>query len=798
MASAKPYVENLKPGETDSEVNPEGSLYFGVRDVGTRISRITVNSIATFSKTGYAPTAIPGSIGTYLDVFNDALPEARPDVTAARYLSSDIPYDSDGDSVDDSTYGPVLTIEKAVAGEATERGVLYVEADISATTPVGCEIQLGIQSYTTGTADYFGDATYAGVVAGFVYWPRKTGVFIFFKDDGAGNRYIEVAGPAQDGAGTRLVSTSTAYDWSTNIHAPDSIRVVMDPTVRLAKVFVFITKESDGTYEETLLFESTLDDLGTLQAAARVGNYFAESPPNKVVAFAGIDSGDIGDFVEVHNINVEEYGLFLVGSGSAVSTSTATVTPSDSTVVASYADTAEWDRTEVIGDVTETSTAFTIANAGAGNAAIYKEESELRNERFLVLMQGSVRSSAHEGSFSSGAGIDIDDGTNLTAIRFLDDFSSYRIGLWTGTSLNNTLDFSSISSSWNETTPEILVVADSVQGFCCVWVSESDSVPVSSVDTISIDQAYSSRPTRYNYAKMGLGFVDPDVTALSHTGSFTTSKLFVLPNCRAFVPQKSVGSIPSDSGPWSSWSAHGSATPGDFSTGVTSVESPYWSIIPTSSSTYDYFSMHLTDSTYLAGESGISVVAKIKVVTWSDQFGGVKSIRVPTCGIIAIDVGSGLFMQLRCLLSDSGEKYIFVSADSQDHVEVLNQTAAGQKISALVDFTVAHTYVLSYRPGYGVQVFVDYGPVPAISIAWSERSAVAQASDYLSSGQTASIGAIPYSAAKESAHLEVGLIGVSSGSGFDFNASISVSDEILESSIYGAEANIFVDVSDED
>jgi len=798
---ASPYVENLKPGESDTGVNPEGLLYFGVRDLDSRINRASVNSIATFSKTQYLPTAIPGSVNTYFDVFNDALPESRPAGTVERSIDEEVPYDSTGDTVLDSTYGPVLLVEKAVNGEATERGVLFVEADISETSPVGCEIQVGIQSYTPSSADYFADATYTGVVAGFVYWPLNTGVFVFFKDDG-GTLKIEVAGPAQDGAGTRLVSTTTDYDWSTNLHAPDSIRVVLDPTSRLSKVFVFITSESDGTYSETLLFESTLEALGTLQAAARIGNYYAEAPPNKVVAFAGIDSGLVADFVEIHNINVEGYGLFLLGAGSSVPTSVASRRPSDSTVVSVYSDTPEWDREEVLGSVTETDTAFTIENSDAGNAGIYKEDSDLRNERFLVVMQGSVRSSVHEGSFSTGAGIDIDDGSNVTAIRFLDDFSTYRIGLWAvpGSDLNNTNNFSAVDSSWNETTPEVLVIADAAQGFCNVWVSEDPAVAVSSLDTVSIAQAYSTQGPKYSgLPKMGVGFVDSDATTLAHTGSFTLSKLFVLPNFRAFVPHlpSAVGNLPSSSGSWSSWSAYGSATPGDFSTAV-DVTDPVWAIVPTSPSSYDYYSMLLTDSTYLAGESGISVVAKIQVKTWTDQFGAVDSIRVPTCGIIAIDVGEGLFLQLQCLLSDTGEKYIFVSEDAQDYVEVLNQTEAGQKISALVDFAEPHTYLVSYRPGYGVQVFVDFASVPAISLAWSEESAVKRSSDYLSAGQTASVGVIPYSTSGESAELEIGIIGVSVGSGFDFATRMVVEDEILESSIYGAEANIFVDVSDED
>jgi hypothetical protein len=150
------------------------------------------------------------------------------------------------------------------------------------------------------------------------------------------------------------------------------------------------------------------------------------------------------------------------------------------------------------------------------------------------------------------------------------------------------------------------------------------------------------------------------------------------------------------------------------------------------------------------------------------------------------------------VVSSTGEAYIFVSQDSQDYLEVLNQTELGQKISSLIDLTTPHTVAVSYRPGAGIQVTVDLGDTPVIDIPWEDRSICEKGSDYLSAGMTASVGAIPYSTAGETASLSIGLIGASIGSGFNFKTTMTVSDQVLEDSIYGAAANIFVDVSDND
>lgn len=813
---SNPTVGNLKPAESDG-FTPTDTLSFSVRDGdSTRVDRSTVRSIATFSKTAYVPDRLPTSWtqNEYLDVFDDALPDSRPDSPVDRFIQ-EVDYDSDSDGIDDSTYGPVLFLEKAVSDE--EMGVLFVEADVSEPTPVGCEIRVGIKDYTRmggSPPSYFADADYVGVVAGFVYWPLNTGVFIFFKDDGLGNpdsRSVVVAGPAQDGSGTRLVSTETTIDWLRDEGpAPYSFRVVLDPTSRANYVWVVATNEDDLT--EQLLFESSISDLGNLQAAARIGNQFSENPPSKIAGLVGVAEGVAGNYIEVEYLRVDEFGTYLVDQGGPVPNATYQRRTSDHLRLDSYADSLTWNTKEVESLIGETDNTFYIQRSPtAGNAGMYFEEGDLVSRKFVLLFKGSVRLQDHSGSQSTGIGIDVDDGTSLIALRFLDDFASKRIGVLTGTNRDNTGSFAYVDSVWDATTPEILVFADEAQDILQAFVAESGSAQEEVEAAIST--TYPTSSSYYATPTTALGFLDAGVTELLYGGRSVVSKFFLLPNCDFFLPQAALAAVASGTAatasptevtaPWVQWSLETLGTSSIAE--VASVADPRWSITPGSAVDSEFVYLTIPDTEYLPGESGITLFADLRIDSWIDQFEITSTVRIPTAAIMAIDLGDGLFLQIQALLSATGEFYLFVSQDSQDYLEVLNQTELGQKIStplAQVDSDgdpISRYIMVAYRPGEGIQVYLDLDTEPSISLAWSDKSAVEKASDYLTSGtHSVAVGSIPVSASGESISLSIGAIGCSVGSGFDFVSSLSVSDEALEDSIYGSNASVFIDVSDED
>jgi hypothetical protein len=797
---AAPFVDNLQPQEGAEGFTPTDFIRLSTRDGESSVDKTTISTILTFSKSGYFPSALPAG-NAYLDVFDDALPQARPGVNVDRYITEEIPYDSDGDTIDDSVYGPVLTLEKAIAGESTEQGVLFVEADAGEVTPVGCEIQLGIQSFTRGAASYFPDADFVGVVAGFIYWPLNTGVFVFFKEDGLGNYSIEVTGPAQDGSGTRLVSTVTTLDWSVDLHAPVSIRVVWDPTPRSRKVWVLATNESSGTYEETLLFEELIEDLGEFQASARLGIGYAESPPNKIVAFGGISSGDVSDFVEVHNINVDAFGAYVLASGGGTASSEYAYEPSDSLLVSQYEDTAKWDTSTVEDIVTDAGATFTIEKeSGATTAAISFVERDLSRQRFALLVSGSIRSESHVGSQSTGAGVDIDDGTALTSLRFLDDFSDKRIGvLYDDTNLDATASFYAADSTWDQTTPEILVLADAAQNLLDVYISET-STSVGLLSEVAVEAPYSVVSPTYGAPSVAVGFLDGPATGLEYAGNFVVDKVLLLPNAYIFSPRSAVAegatALPNQVGTWQAWTLTFSGAP--TITAAPSEADPYWTLVPAVSTDYAFYSLEIPADEYNPGENGVSVFAYVQVNSWIDQFGADSTPRIPTCAVMALDAGSDLFVQLQFVVTSTGEAYAFLANSPSDYLDVLSQNLAGQERSALVDLSAPHTYLLSYKPGKGVFLYIDLSDTPAASFAWADRSSAELESDYLVAGMTAAVGIIPVSTAGESASLTLGNIVVSVGSGFDYSAALSVSDDVLEESVYGAEANVFVDVTDKD
>jgi len=820
-----PTIINLKPGESGS-FTPTDPVYVSVRDQETRLQQTASHLLSTFSLTNYVPTGLPthffagSTVDAVLDVFSDAAPVSRPEAFIDQYITEEVPYDSDGDGVDDSVYGPVLVLEKAVDGEAVERGTLYVSESVTTGTPVGCQVQFSIQAYTRGATSYMPDGDFVGVMVSFIHWPANSSVSLFFTEDGGGNRGITVSGPAQDAAGAVRTSSNHAFDWADHAPgAPFSYRVVWDDSGHTNKVYVLVTDES--TSEETLLWEESIGSMGTLLASARMGSYYSEASPNSVTGVVGIDSGQMGDFIEVHGVNVETFGVPLLSSGYGTVSSLVERTTSDSTVVAGYEDTVAWDRSQVENKVTDQETYFQIEQsdtATTGNTSIGWQETHLSSESFLLLFQGSVRSSLHEGSFSTGAGLDIRDGTQVCSLRFLDDFDSEYIGVLNGSNRDTIADFESSTLGWSDCTPELLLMGSgdyAGSSFLHVYTSRDDDIDPGLMDKVAplieVSTGYTVSDGVYNVdddsdPRVDIGFVDTAETLLPYSGTMTISKFILLPKCTFYYPYQAV--TEPEAYVDSPWALTNSSSFGGMYTTVLTADGATRSTLLISPTTYDqycYYSLLFSDSEYVAGETGVTVLAKLRVNTWWDQFGVSESVRIPISPVIAIDTGDDLFMQMQFVRSESGESFVYFSQDAQDYLEVLNQTELGAKISAPVDFTETHAYQVSYKPGAHIRLYLDYSDTPSIDIPWEDNDVVSrqsQNSNLLSSTASVAFGAIAEANVTDShpgaIGLDIELVAVSLGSGFDFTCNLALEQDDLEDKVYGAQANVLVDVTDMD
>lgn len=770
---ADPTIVNRVPGEGE-EMNPLSPIYFGVRDADYRTSLATVSALMTFSQQQYAAEELPQDERFFIDVFSDGIPIPRTGEIVDRAL-------------DNPPQGPVVTLTNQSSD--TERGTLFFEEIATPRAPVGCEIRFTVQNFTLGAAlPYQANTEYAGIMFGLVHWPSGSAVTVYLCDDGV-TKYLEFASPSQDGSGTRSVAQRVDFDWSLNPTEND-FRILWDVTPTTSKIYLFSTDEDS---EETLLHSESTVGWPQLLTSARLGNRTREDETERVVAFVGIDGDrDIGETeIDVEKIVLEHHGEVLIRQGIETPRSSAVVSSNALTRVHVASDVASWLNLDAtfVGDSDEVFNLQRLADS-LDSSMVVLEETDLQAESFLILGKMQPQSSTHVGSFSTGMGFTAVDGTKEMSFRFIEK-DTMEVGILTGTNRDIDTAYERAEMAWNDELPEILIVANSSDDYCHLYATDGDLLEEV---TPLVSLAYADLPAASDTTpRLALGFVDTDGGVGLYDGFLVADSFTLLPRCIFYYPYDS-GAVPS--GDWTVTSSDGGH--------AYDAASKTWKIRPTAEGEHTFCSLTYTEQDLLVNETGLAVLMRVTVGD-RKAYGQTNEPRIPSPALLAIDVGSGRFLQLQ-FVSDlpssdpASRTFIFVSQDAQDYLEVLNpRSEVGQLISAPIDLSGERIILVAYRPRGGIQVFVDLEPDPIIDIPWGEKDVVAR-DDVAGvlTGTTVSVGSIPTLDAGNVMDVDVRLIAASRGSGHDFAVTLAVPEADLEDKIYGAQANVFIDVTDTD
>ena len=738
---ATPKVVNISPaeGETFDPVEP---IVFGVRDAENLVVSGSVYGFATFSKYGYRADEteeLPLDDPFAFEVFSDALPVPRP------LLRADVEDDGDVLAISSSTTSP-------------SANTLFLYAPVSYRVPTGAEIRFRVSSPAApAAADYQSNTDYIGVHAGFVHWPSQTGVFIMFCDD-AGTKYVEVSG-VSDAAGLREVPTRYDIDWSDF----STFRIFFDASRYVGKAVVLITDET--TKIETEIFSENISDLGTFISTARIGGRDVSSTSDGVTAFVGIDYERAAS-IEVSHILVESHGEVLVAAGGVAYRQTG-VAQASGVIAAQLRSDVVMMRRSPLTWLTSIDQ-IVIEGAVTEDSRLRSEEPQLEAGNWLVFLRGRPQQQVHTGSYNTGMGFDVSDGTNICQFRFLNK-DEPEFGIFTADISSNQLlsdNYTKSAFPWDSADSEILAVSfdGNVEAVITSDISSASlsSWPISLVyPTVLSDSAQNPR--------FDLGVLDQQKAIDEDTGveftGFLTIENFV------FMP---LYEYTSDI---TTWTSHG---------------------------THDFYYKTIPSEEFVPNASGITVLVRATIGDITDQFGQINPVRMPSAALIAIPVTSTTFVQLQFVTSEDGsETFVFVSQDAQDYKEVLNPTSeVGRLISAQVDPTTEHFYLLCYQPGLGLRLFIDFAETPSIFIPWEDVGVAAKADlDSVLSGISVAVGSIPtlkFGSDFNSMAVTVTLAAVSVGSGYDYRVQLGTSRSDLESKVYSADANVFLTFTDTD
>lgn len=757
-----PNVVNRTPAEGE-EFSPTLPIYFGVRDDDYQVDPGEVYGFVTFAKAVFDPpneTELPLSEPYVFDVFSDSLPIERNNNRA------DLTFETVSGDV-------VLSIASASAVKSSN--VLFLHGDVTKDAPVGCELRFAVPVIpSAGPSAYLSDTDYNGVLFGYIHWDRSTGIFVFCGDS-AGTKYVRITGPA-DSSGVRAVNQTVNFDWSAATH---SFRIFFEASGYLARAIVTVTDET--TKEETRLFDEPISALGKFIPTARIGLVESQNPSAGSSVFFGLDQERVGE-AYLYSMLLEEHGETLVSAGGVEAFQEGTAEASGCLIAASQADVARMRR-ESASWIPDTDFLLLTANETT-NSRLRSEEPQLQTSKWLVFFRGRPQQEEHGGSYNIGMGFDISNGVDALKFRFLNDGTT-SFGMYTNALGSNnrliTENYETAEVDWSETAPFILTVFDGTQVLCSIAPTAAELVIGGSFTSTDL----SGLSDAEGLARFDIGFLDQeDLGPVSFDGIFAIENFI-------FMPVKEVAYA----GDFSAWTYEGSA-PVSIVDDVAVIE-------PDASDLVGFYHISFTADEYTEYVTGIAVSAQAKIVEIVDQLEQVDPVRMASAALMAVRASAAdTFVQLQFVTAeDRSETFVFVSQDTQDVLEVLNpESEVGRLISAPIDLSVEHTYLLVILPGKSVRLFIDFEEEPSIDIPWADSGSAKRATvDNILDGKTVSIGSIPtlkfgsvYN--RMSVNLRSAAVGL--GSGYDYAVTLQSPRSVLESKIYGAKANVFIDLTD--
>lgn len=750
-----PTIVNQRPGEGDTDVSISTPFRFGVRDADTRADLSTVYAAVTFAKAVYLPDQdLPATDAGLADaavvfsVFDDASGAANPN-------------DPCDQTLEDSGLDRVYRVEHSDADGAFQEGMTYLTLpaqDPAQPYELQVTVDLAFVTADPGYAYTLHD-DFVGVVLGIAYWPENTGLFLLFRDDGT--KRISIVGPSTDGVGTRIIEEEVDYDWS----VVTTYSIFVDPTAFRRQVVVYAV---DVVGTRTKLWEVSLDDLNEFLPSVRMGNVRAEdSPVGKVTAVFGLDGTLSGNYIDVYEAVFANFGRVLVYQGTQTGAATLDTEPTAMVAVVGSDGATEWSSD---GDFTATATSTALQISAETGPALYtRDEPDLAVGEWMLVGKFTARNAVHEGTYNTGMGFSVEDGTRLLRLSLLDDFSGRTIGVddedATDDDVLDGYHLPNDAVEWESDVSFALVGSLSRDALFLYVDDDTEAVAASAYTSAGFA---SSTETRVRF-----GFLD----TASVSGDFYLVYLWVFPNCTFY--ESTEATYPDDQG----WVRAQSGSVRSVASGL--------SIDCTSIGAYDIYSV--TDATY-DETSGAAVLFRAQVTSWTDTTGAVRPPR-SEFGPVALVRTTDVAVQVCFVLGEDGTTYVYLSNEVSDVTDVLAQNDTGKAISAAIDLSVAHTYLLDVRPLQHVRLYVDYGLTPVIEAAWPASGTMLELPANVPVDAVVAFGSL-----EEDAGVAVifDFCRNSIGRGYDFAVNPVVTETDLQAHVYGATASVLVDVTDED
>ncbi len=759
---AGPYIVNRTPAIAAEGVNPGDPLLVSVRDVETRVVLENMLIGEMFSRSIFSPADedLPFNSGLTTEMcrFNDALPLVSSGETADQEIDEGI-YRITRQTETDASF---LAIHDTPSG------------DVAGASAV---IALEPGMYTRGATAYYDNEDFTGAMFGLVHWEYGTAVFLFFTDDNLGNadsRKIVIAGPAQDEAGTRTILATVDHEWSADTFSY-VIYMNTDPARRRLVVLV------EGDSQEVLY--DGAPDFDQLDTNFRLGNTRLSDDPVYVTAIVGIDNWTLGDapYIDIGDVGPYSYGNTLLLGAAQTGASEVSVASSEMQVLEGTEGTElawEVEGTGSLGtNLAEEAIVLSREDGdGEDTYLVSREAPELQSQKWMVLLDFALDGSEHVGSYNTGVGVDVSDGTYIHRLRLLDlfDEETYYLGLyeWSASaSLDSDSFYQKAVVEDLSTSKFCILLGDAAADTLDLFLDDEDEIPVAT-------GTYSDSEAEVSEGSLRVGFVD------DHTEFFGSTYLWRV-WFLALLDSYEARGLAVPAGDWTACTGGGVVplivTEGLYShleiDATVAEDAYYWYCI------YDEDYDHT---------SGAAVHFKMQVEEWS--LGGSTNPTETAIGpLVMVRLSGGKALQLFFAQDRTGVNYLVFPHTEDDVLDIIRGTAsnAESKRVVLPDLE-KHSYFLRVCYRQHVRLYVDYEDTPSIDLDWATYF------DSMDMVEPEGMGDFTVAFGAKNAKMNFSFVRPAIGRGYDFSVLRQATESILSNYIYGSAGQMIIVAEDLD
>jgi hypothetical protein len=707
---------NTTPGDVADPLAPGDAIQFGVKSSALSI----------------VPGTLHAELGMTSVKHNGLLPDVDPALTALEAtvglaspeLASPVTGQASG-----TISGGSLVLTK-VGNGARDASIYSIKIPIRQNASVMAYMKLRKKtSWQSLNPAWCSLSNMKGAYVGLEYGPANTGLYAFFRDNGA-NGSIVIGGPQAGPTQVRPSQTElTSLDpnvanqgWKL-LADNDTLEIWIYVNLFSNPYTVEVWSKRSTDVSPQVLATLPLGSLGTFPVVAGLSQNFRTGPDNHATLFFG-NSGLDGDVLQIDDWAIYPDYRELIDEGEARHNATLLMQP-DAPVVfdASEGEKLEslnlgrWIQIPDSGAVVATRwkyqpgrpsrPIYTTLKGEGHYAGLQKLEPRLEalqdGAMFEAFLAGE---SSHPVGSGTGMGIGIEDGTKSWKLLFIEDPTIRTVGILKDTSLAGSVSGYYTIPGLDYTSLKLVrLVIDRRRSEISVYAENMDTpaltLPLSSVV-----------PPSTMGGRMVAGFL----TNMGVTGDLNIARLNYLARYLAwegrdnFLPDS--GSV--NAGVRFTYSASGD---GGASPGIVSISGGVLSIVKNSyneNGSYRFF----TRAADISEQKGLLVDFRVGIPSYSD-IGGVPNDILTDCGAgLRFYFGNKL---LRLGFFDCGlfGKKIGIIPGSGSANDIIDQSDLGRAFSASHDWTQMTSYRLIVRAYKSIEVWT--GPLdgePQIVIPW--------------------------------------------------------------------------------